>query len=82
MRLQQKIVLFALSFTGASLVVLQTLVYNGFCVAERRWLGEQEMFDIAKQRVFNIIRPKGFVYPLSFPKRLNVMSSTKILTIL
>ncbi|MBL1405984.1 MAG: hypothetical protein COC00_008370 [Rhizobiales bacterium] len=70
MRLQQKIVLFALSFTGASLVVLQTLVYNGFCVAERRWLGEQEMFDIAKQRVFEHYPPQSFRVPGVFSKKI------------
>lgn len=70
MGLQQKIILFALSFTGASLVILQTLVYNGFCVAERRWLGEQEMLDIAKLSMFEHYPPQSFRIPGVFSKKI------------
>ena len=52
------------------IISLQTLVYRGFCVAEQRWLGEEELFDIAMRNVFDNYPPQRFRIPGVYAKKI------------
>ncbi len=51
-------------------ITIRTLVYNGFCVAERRWLNQAELFDVAMQNVFQFYPPQRFRIPFVYSKKI------------
>lgn len=61
--MREKIIVSCVAIVIFGLIILEGFIYNGFCVAERRWLGEEELFDIAKRRVFKYYPPQRFRIP-------------------